>query len=275
MTIVSRRRIYWALFVIACLVFLAGLFLSLPIFQGRVDTELLKASGSFFREKIFALSVDSARTTAAAALFSGLYSVLCLGYILRSFRKTVSSEIFFFAFWALSIGLEALRPLAFRLASQGAPASLILVSTRLVLAGRAMGLLAFFCASLYAVGFHNEKLGSAAFVVVLLGCALAVIIPLNTGVYQTNLIVRPGYRGYTSLLAGIAGLAILADFIYASFSSGEAPYRIVALGSASALLGQALLITQWQPFALFLGFGLLALGSWLVVSRLHAYYLWQ
>jgi len=260
---------------VACLVFVAGFFLSLPILGGNVDPALLKASGSYYYLRLFKVGVDSPRATTVAALLSGLFSVLCLGYILRSFRKTVSSEIFFFAFGALSIGLEALRPFVFCLAAQGAPASLILIATRLVLAGRATGLLALFCASLYAVGFHNEKLGSAAAAILMLGCAVAVVIPLNTGVYETSLMVRPGFRGYLSLLAVIAGLAILADFIYASFSSGEAPYRIVALGSGAALLGQALIVTQWQPFTLLLGLGLLGIGSWLIISRLHAYYLWQ
>lgn len=275
MTIASRRRIYWALFSAACLLFVAGFLIALPVLEGLVDPAVLKASGAYAHLKILALNIDSPRATTAAALLSGLYSVLCLGYILRSFRKTVSSEIFFFAFWALSVGFEALRPLAFRLAAAGSSTDLALLATRAVIAGRASGLLAFFCASLYAMGFRNEKLGSAAAIILILGSAIALSLPLNTGVYEMSLIVKPGFRAYTDLLVAMAGLAILADFTYASFSAGEAPYRAVALGSGAALLGQGLLITQWNPLTLCLGLLLLCLGSWIIVSRLHAYYLWQ
>ena len=76
-------------------------------------------------------------------------------------------------------------------------------------------------------------------------------------------------------LAAVLALATVLDFFYASFSSGEQSYRVVALGSGLALAGQGLVLAMWQPFALLAGLALLALGSWLLVSRLHAYYLWQ
>jgi hypothetical protein len=40
-------------------------------------------------------------------------------------------------------------------------------------------------------------------------------------------------------------------------------------------VGNRLLTTQWNPFAMITGFALLVAGSWLFVSRLHSYYLWQ
>jgi hypothetical protein len=67
----------------------------------------------------------------------------------------------------------------------------------------------------------------------------------------------------------------LANFLYAAQSTGEASYRLVALGEAIHFAGQRLLVTQWHPFAIILGFVLLVAGSWLFVSRLHSYYLWQ
>ncbi len=266
---------YRGLFIAACVLFSVGLFSSIPFLEGKVDTSLLKQSNALFSGRILGIKVDSVGTSTWSALFSGLYSVLCLAYILFSFRKTVSSEIFFFSFWALSLSLESLRPLAFSLAAGSAPSYLALSLTRLIIAGRTMGLLAFFCASLYASGFHNEKLGAAAGIVVIISLVLAGGLPLNTGTYEVDLIAKTGFGSSIRPLLAIAGLAILADFIYASFQSGDTPYRLVALGSGAVLAGQALILTQWNPLLLILGFALLYYGSWLIVSRLHSYYLWQ
>jgi len=274
-TIASRRRVYRGLFFAACILFCVGLFASVPFLEGKIDMSLLKRSGSYFSEKLFGLKFDSPGAATWSALFSGLYSVLCLGYILFSFRKTVSSEIFFFSFWALAPAFENLRPLAFSLAAGGAPISLVFFLTRVILAGRTMGLLSFFCASLYASGFHNEKLGSAAGLAAIISLALAASLPLNTAVFETSMILRPGFYPSIKLLVALAGIAIVADFVYASFQAGEAPYRVVALGSAAVLAGQALVLSQWRPLLLVPGFILLYLGSWFIVSRLHAYYLWQ
>jgi hypothetical protein len=100
-------------------------------------------------------------------------------------------------------------------------------------------------------------------------------MPIDTGVYLPILMLKPGYMALTKIVAGIAALVIVANLVYASHSSGERSYRIAALGAAAALAGQFLLVSQWQPLSLALGAALLALGSWLFISRLHAYYLWQ
>ena len=67
----------------------------------------------------------------------------------------------------------------------------------------------------------------------------------------------------------------VADYLYAARSTGEASYRVVALGTAILLVGHRLLTTEWNPLGMIAGFALLVAGSWLFVSRLHAYYLWQ
>ena len=274
-TITARRRIYWVLFAFACLGLAASAFLALPVFTGKADTSFLQASGGLPQVAFLGASLPSPSLAAAGVLLSALFSALCLGYVLYSFRKTVSSEIFFFAFWVLSLAIESGRLAVFSLASGGAPTRLVLAATRLVLAGRFCGVLSIFAAGLYAAGFRNEKLGSVLLFVVVIGGTLAWAVPLNTGVYEATLLVRPGYAKLLELLALLAGLATAANFVYAVNSTGERSYRAVALGAAALLLGQRLLVTQVAPLALALGFALLLAGAWLFVSRLHAYYLWQ
>lgn len=275
MTIVTRRRVYWMLFLGACLCFASSVFLALPIFAGGIDLSFLARSDALLEANVFGYRISSPGPAAASVILSAFYSALCLGFVLYSFRKTVSSEIFFFSFWVLSLGFEAARLFSFRLAALGVPSGFVLAAAHLVLVGRFVGILSFFAASIYAAGFRNEKLGTVALLCIIVGGGFAWILPLNTGVFDPNLLVRPGYSRLCDLLGAFAGMAAVVNFLYAARVTSEKSYRIVAMGAAALLLGQRLLLTQWNPLALLMGFALLISGSWLFVSRLHAYYLWQ
>ena len=274
-TIASRRRIYWGLFLAACACLVTAIALAIPVFAARGVPKLLKAAGAYQGLSLFGIKLDSCRAAASGVLLAALFSTLCLGYILTSFRKTVSSEIFFFAFWVLSLSIEVGRLFIYRFAVSISPLFWTIVASKVVLGGRIVGLLSFFAAGLYAAGFRNEKLGSAVALFTAAGWAIAYSMPIDSGVYEPILLMKLGYAGLSTVLAVIAGIAIVANFVYASFSTGEASYRAAAIGAALALLGQRLLVSQWHPIALALGAALLVLGSWLFVSRLHAYYLWQ
>lgn len=274
-TVASRRRIYWLLFAVAALLFMGAAVLGLALLSGRQAPAFLKAVGAYRELGILGLTVNSMASSAASVLVLSLFSVLCLGYILLSFRKTVSPEIFFFAFWVLSLGCEAGRFLVLRFASGASPQSWILLAACVVYGARIIGLLAFFAAGLHAAGFRNEKLGSALGVILVAGWALAQALPFDTGSYEASLMLRSGYSSLSLGLAGLAGLGVVANLVYASFSSGEKSYRVVALGAGAALLGQFILLTTWFPPILILGAFLLFTGSWLFISRLHAYYLWH
>ncbi len=275
MTIASRRRIYWLLFVLAVALFAGAVLLSLPILAAKGGPGFLKAAGAFKVASILGLRVSSPASSAAAVLVLCLFSALCLGYILLSFRKTVSPEIFFFSFWVLSLACESGRLLVFRFASGAYPEPWIILAARVVYGARILGLLCFFAAGLHAASFRNEKLGSALGVIFVAGFSLAQAIPFDTGSYEASLMLRSGYASLSLGLAVLAGLGVVANLFYASFSSGEKSYRIVSLGACSALVGQLLLLASWYPPTLALGTLLLVLGSWLFISRLHAYYLWQ
>jgi len=274
-TITARRRINWTLFAAACLCLAAAAVHTLPFLLGRADASHLEDSESILAFELLGWKLLSPGFVAVGSLLAGLYAVLCLGFILYSFRKTVSSEMFFFSFWVLSLGFETGRLVVFRLAEAGMTAEATLTATRVVLAARFTGILAIFASSLYAAGFRNEKLGTVLILILAVGAGLAWAMPLNTGVYDPTFLVRPGYVRITGLLGAIAAIATTIDFLYAARSTGERSYRVIALGAAAALLGQGILVSQWHPLALLLGFALLLAGSWLFVSRLHAYYLWQ
>jgi hypothetical protein len=274
-TIAARRRIYRSLFLsaLACVVFFFPLFIRLS--RGERLPSFLAKAGAIGNFGVGRLSLSSHVLAAAGIGLCALFAALCLGYILYSFRKTVSTEIFFYSFWALSVGFEVSRLVVFDIASGGGSAYWQIIATKALLLSRYAGYLSLFASGLYAAGFRNEKVGTVAAVILAISLGMAMAMPVNTGAYAPTLELRVGYREINGGLAIIVTLVTLGNFLYAAQVSGEASYRIVALGAVIFLAGHRLLITQWNPFALVLGFALLVAGSWLFVSRLHSYYLWQ
>jgi hypothetical protein len=274
-TIAARRRVYWTLFLSACACFVAFFPFYLQLSKGdKLPAFLIKANAlqSFHFGSI---TISSHYLAAAGIGLCALYSALGLGYILYSFRKTVSAEIFFYAFWVLSVGLEVLRLGIFDLASGAGSIYWQILVMKCLLFSRYAGYLSLFASGLYASGFRNEKLGTVIVIILAISFGLATAMPINTGAFSPTLDLLPGYAGLNAGLAIIASVVTVLSYLYAARSTGESSYRLIALGAAFFLVGYRLLTTQWNPFALIAGFVLLVAGSWLFVSRLHAYYLWQ
>lgn len=275
MTIAARRRWYWALFVLACLCLAAFVPLYLELVRSPAEPAFLVAAKAFGRFELFGASIPSPRLAGAGIGLGTLYAVLTLGQILYSFRTTVSSEVYFFSFWVLSLALEVLRLVVFVLAASGGSPYWQMIAAKGLLFSRYAGYLFLFASSLYAAGFRNEKLGTVAALIVAVAVGLATSVPVNTGSYAASLELRAGYAELHAAFFAVASLVAVADFLYAASSAGETAFGTVGLGCAAFLLGRQLLVSQWNPFALVAGFALLATGSWLFISKLHAYYLWQ
>ena len=273
-TIVARRRAYWSLFAASCLCLAAFVVLfsriAAPAAAGSAGAAFGKAG---FR--VLGAAIPVRVLAASGAGLCALYAAAALGLILWSFRTTVSSEIYFFAFWVLSIGLEVLRLLPLVLAEGGWSSSWQLAAARGLLAARYGGWFFLFASGLFASGFRSEKLGPATALAMALAVALGAAMPVNTGSFAPTLEMRPGYAGLNAVFVAVVSLVTVANYLYAANSSGEGSYRLASAGLAVALVGQRLVVTQWNPFLVVLGFALLSAGSWLVVSRLHVYYLWQ
>jgi hypothetical protein len=274
-TIAARRRTYWGLFLAACASLAAFFPLYLQLSHGERSPVFLLKAGALEGFRLGSMSLSSHYLAAGGIGLCALYSALVLGFILYSFRKTVSAEIYFFSFWVLSVGLEALRLVVFDLAAGGGSVYWQIAATKALLFARYAGYLSLFASGLYAAGFRNEKLGTVVAVILAVSLGLASAMPINTGSYAATLELRAGYVELNSILVLVVALVTIADYLFAAHSTGEASYRLVALGAAVFLAGHRLLTTQWNPFAMVAGFVLLVSGSWLYVSRLHAYYLWQ
>ena len=229
------------------------------------------ALGTF---RLVSIVLSSHYLAAAGIGLCALYSALLLGYILYSFRKTVSAEIFFFSFWVLAVGFEVLRLSIFDIAAGGGSAYWQIGATKALLFIR-YAAISPSSRRLYAAGFRNEKIGAVAAIAFAISFGLAAAMPVNTGAFAATLELKAGYAGMNLALILAVAIVTVADYLYAARSTGEASYRVVSLGTAILLVGHRLLTTEWNPLGMIAGFALLVAGSWLFVSRLYAYYLWQ
>ncbi len=209
-------------------------------------------------------------------------SVLCAVYgicvlFLLSFRysRTVSMELFFFAFWALALAAEPLRLESLRGAVFGASFPERNIITRAIVSARFLGVFSLFAGSLYAVGFDSEKQETSISVVLLCSLALGTGLPVNTGSFGPDLLQRIGYGALQDFLSGACFLGACADYLLAVRVTGEKGYRAAALGCALTFLGGFLLRRSASMASVLAGAALLAFGTWFFIRKIHAYYLWQ
>ncbi|MEI6873725.1 MAG: hypothetical protein WCL50_01195 [Spirochaetota bacterium] len=274
MTLDSRRRTYWILFFMALTALSAAVFLSLPLFSNRVDASILNPSHAVRQWSFLGFRSGSVPAAAGGGILAALFATLALAYVLISFRKTASPEIFFFAFWILSLALESGRILAFRLAVEGA-GTWSSFANRAVLAARFSGYGSLFLAGLHASGFRSERLGRSVASVVGIALAFASTLPLDTGTYEPTLLMRMGYARVDRLSLTLLAIVSLVNFSLGASLTGERRFRVIAIGAVLMLAGQYLLLHEWRPEYLLLAIVLLGAGSRLFISRLHSYYLWQ
>ncbi|MDP3178840.1 MAG: hypothetical protein Q8M76_13120 [Spirochaetaceae bacterium] len=275
MTIVARRRVYWTLFVLALASLVAFVPLYIGLASGRTPSQFLAKAGALTEYRFLGLRIPSHALAAAGIGLCSLFSAMTMGLILYSFRKTVSTEIFLFAWWVLSVGFEIIRLIVFRAAAMGGSVYAQALLTRILLFARYAGYLSLFASGLFAAGFRSEKLGTIGAVILAVSLGLASAMPINTGAFAPTLDLRPGYAAMNMAFYAIASVVTVANFLFAARSTGESSYRSVAMGAALFLIGHGIVISQWNPAWLAAGFALLAAGAWIFTSRLHAYYLWQ
>jgi len=224
---------------------------------------------------VFGLRIPSHVLSMIDVLVLSLFSVISIAFILRSFRKTVSPEVFFFAFWLASLSFESLRLLHLLFALAGMTDSFLAVTDKLYMGVRFFGFIAVFISGLYAAGMRNEKqfsiLGASAGISV----ALVSILPVNTGIWERTLLFR---LGYSQLITGFTVAIILitiANYLVAVRMRGDRAYFYIALGIAAVTAGDFLAGRDISPLGSLVALALMAAGTFVYIYKLHSYYLWQ
>lgn len=275
MTLATRRRAYWLLFMLSVSALASAAALVLPLYSPGFDPSALRAALGASPWTAFGLTIEAWRLAFAGGLLLAVFAMSLLFSILISFRKTASEEIFFLAFWAISCSFEAGRIVVARLFEAQFPPSWLELTTRVVLSARFAGYGAFFLAGLRSAGFRNERPGRAVLAVVGIGIAAAISLPLDSGSFDSTMLVRASYGMERLALAAVLAVITVVNLLVAAETTGERVFRSVALGACALLGGQTLLISGWRPETMAAGLILLVVGARIFVSRLHAHYLWQ
>ncbi len=275
MTISARRKSYWILFFLSSAFLAVYCLLSIGMIKKPIVPIFLLRSDAYDLFRLGNIAIPSFTLAAIGAGLPALVSVLTLSFILASFRKTVSAEIFFFSFWVASLSFEVLRLAIYVMAARDFPDSFQLAATKVLLGARYAGTLSIFMSGVYAAGLRNEKHGGNILVILAASVGLAVMMPIDAGTYLHTLELKPGYRSLDTWFFYLLGFMSVLNYLGSIHVRGEKSFGYIALACAASIAGARFLASSWNPWLVASGFILACAGSWLFVSRLHEYYLWQ
>jgi hypothetical protein len=271
----TRRRTYWILFGIEAFLLLVGLVFSILLsFMKKVPIFLIER-GIYETYEVFGLRIPSFGYSLVNALLLAVYSVGLSLFILKTFRKTVSPEIFFFIFWLCSLSFEAIRPLHLFMAVQAATDSSLSILDRLYMGSRFLGLIAIFISGLYAAGMRNDKQFSIIAICIGISVALSSIMPVNTGIWAVNLMFKLGYGRLVDGFSAAILLITIANYLIAVRVRGDKAYYYIAAGAALAVAGALVASRGASPLASMLSFLAMGAGGFVYIYKLHSFYLWQ
>ncbi|HWP67647.1 MAG TPA: hypothetical protein VN437_00010 [Rectinemataceae bacterium] len=275
MTLQTRRRTYWALFGISLAMFLLGA--SLAILLGtRNDVPIFLIEHDIYKvHQIFGLRIPSHILSIFDVVSLSLFAVVVLAFILLSFRKTVSAEIFYFSFWLCTLSLESLRFLHLFLALSGKADSALAIVNKLYMGGHFLGYMAIFISGLYAAGMRNERHFAIMAVCAAISVALASILPVNTGIWEQSLMFSVGYGRLIEGFSFSIILITIANYLIAVRVRGDKAYYYIALGIAAIAAGSHFVSQDSSPTLSLASMLTMSLGSVIYIYKLHYFYLWQ
>lgn len=266
MTIKLRERLFWGFFAASTLEVI-----------GTVTLVWLVGPGVIAR-----IVPDIAGTTPATVYLElgtaglcGLYAMIVSGIVALRSGKTVSLEIFFFAFWAFCQSFELVKFVSVILLAQGAGSGSFELATRVALFGRYGATMALFAGSLFSSGLKSER-GTPLFLAILLAALFfATVHPLNSIGPGADLLADRGAMPLAQTFQ--AALVILAaiDYALAWYSSKDRAYLVSAAGMILCVVSIAVVQRSTHVVALAAVVPLLVIGTIAYIRSMHAYYLWR
>ena len=232
----------------------------------RPEGILQKLAGQFFNTNLLAVH--------CSILVLVLYSFFSILFIYHFFEKTQSPEVLFVALFAISFSFEALRLVIPLQWVYEIPSLYILTASRILLFGRYFGIFSLFTASVYAVGFKTEKQRNVIMIITVTALIIALGFPIDTQTWDSSLNMLVGYISMLRLIeAGTFLIAILSFFI-AVWLRGSHEFFFICAGAILAFIGRNILLSTDAWIGLPVGLLCLAVGTWLICTKLHKIYLW-
>jgi hypothetical protein len=276
MTLSTRNTVFKAGIALSLLCLLICIAASIRVIAVYASMEpgMIRHSGGIWHMltgKYFDAKLLAVHCSIAAAV---LYSFLSMVLIYHFFEKTQSSEILFVGLFAASLSLEALRlilPLGW---VYEIPSPYLLMASRMMLFGRYFGLFSLFTASVYAVDLEVQRQRNVVAIISVITLVIALGVPIDTQTWDSSLTMLYGYTAMFRLVETGIFLITAISFFVASWVRGSREFIFIGTGSILAFLGRNILLNTDSWAGLPGGLLLVAIGTWLICTKLHKIYLW-
>ncbi len=275
MTLTTRRRTYWVLFGISLCFLALGIASAIALGAKRNVPVFLIENGIYMVHDFLGMRISSLTLSIIDALSLSLLAATAGGYILLTFRKTVSAEVFFFAFWLAAHSTESIRLLHLLLAINGVQESSLATLDKLFAGARFLGYMTIFISGLHAAGMRSERYFSVVFACVAIAVGFASALPVNTGIWDWNLMFRSGYALLIRGFSFAAMVMTVANYLIAVRLKGDKSYVLIAASIAAITAGAHFAGADSSPAASLVSILVMSGGCALYINKLHSYYLWQ
>jgi hypothetical protein len=276
MTLSARNNIFKMGILLSFLCLLLCIFASInviPVYPS-LEEEITRPSESIFRiffDKFSGTNLLATHYCILALVFFSFSSII-ISYF--SFEKTQSPEILFVVFFAASFSLESLRLIIPLGKIYEIPSLYMLMAARIILFGRYFGLFSLFTASVYAVGFKAQKQRNVVTIIAVITLIIVLGIPIDTQAWDSSLNMITGYTPMFRLIETGAFFITTVSFFIAAWLRSSRDFIYIGAGAALAFLGRNILLGAGTWVGLPTGLLFLAVGTWLICTRLHKIYLW-
>lgn len=275
MTLKTRRRTYWVLFCISLGFLLLGIASAIALGTKRNVPVFLIEHGIYRMHDFLGFRISSLTLSIIDALALAILAATAGGYILLTFRKTVSAEVFFFAFWLATHSMESVRLLHLLLAYNGIQESALAGLDKLFAGARFMGYMTIFISGLHAAGMRSERYFSVIFACMAIAVGFASSLPVNTGIWDWNLMFKSGYALLIRGFSAAAMVMTVANYLIAVRLKGDKSYVLIAIAIAAITAGAHFAGSDSSPAVSLASVLVMSGGCAIYINKLHSYYLWQ
>jgi hypothetical protein len=276
MTLANRNLVFKAGIVLslACLaICIAGsikAFSAYPLMESGLS---LRSGGilKFLTAKFFDAKLTAVHFCILALVLYSFFSILFIYYF---FEKTQSTEMLFVGFFVVSFSFEALRLILPLTQIYDIPSFYALAASRTILFGRYFGIFSLFVASVYAAGYETQRQRYVITIITVTTLIIALGVPIDTQTWDSSLNMVNGYVSMFMIIEVGTFLITTVSFLIAAWTRGSREFAFIGAGSALAFLGRDVLLTADTWAGLPAGLFFLAVGTWLICTKLHKFYLW-
>jgi hypothetical protein len=276
MTLADRNMVFKAgiAFSFVCMVIcIIGSIKAFPAYSLMENGITHRAGGvlNFFTTKFFAVKLTAVHACILALV---LYSVFSMFFIHYFFEKTQSPEILFVGLFAVSFSLETLRLIIPLMNVYEIPSFYALAASRINLFGRYFGIFSLFVASVYAVGFEAQRQHYVIIILIATTLIVALGVPIDTQTWDSSLNMINGYVSMFRIIEAGTFLITTISFLIAAWTRGSREFAFIGVGSVLVFLGRNILLTADTWAGPPLGILFLTVGTALICTKLHKFYLW-